>query len=152
MSSETLVFLASDHAGINLRSFLCERLQSCYNVEDLGVNSPESVDYPDIAELLVKRLQGSPASARGILICGTGIGMSMKANRVPGIRAAVCVNDYMARLSRAHNDANVLCLGARVLGTELSLSIARVFLETPFEGGRHKRRVDKIDGKDSSQC
>jgi ribose 5-phosphate isomerase B len=87
----------------------------------------------------------SEEGAKGILICGTGIGMSMTANRFPGIRAALCVNEYHARMSRAHNDSNVLILGGRVLGTDLALSIMQAWLETPFEGGRHQRRIDLMD-------
>ena len=111
---------------------------------DLGPTEAKSVDYPDFAKLVCGKVLDTPDSA-GILVCGTGIGMSMAANRVPGIRAALCVNEYLARMTRLHNDANVLCLGERVIGTGLAVSIADVFLETAFEGGRHQRRVDLIE-------
>ncbi|MDQ1284633.1 MAG: ribose 5-phosphate isomerase, partial [Thermodesulfobacteriota bacterium] len=101
-------------------------------------------DYPNFAHNVCKNVRSNPGNL-GILICGTGIGMSMAANRFKGIRAALCANEYQARMSKAHNDANVLCLGSRVIGQDLALSIIRVWLESEFEGGRHQRRVDLIE-------
>ena len=112
-------------------------------VDDQGTYSEESVDYPDYAKKVSEVvLRGA---AVGILICGTGIGISMAANRHPGIRAALCENEFTARMARAHNDANILCMGGRVVGTALAESIVNTFLSTSFEGGRHARRVDKIE-------
>ena len=114
-----------------------------YNVEDLGPYTPESVDYPTYAEKVGKAVVADKASL-GILICGTGIGMSLAANKVKGVRAAACSEVYSAKLTRQHNDANILCLGARVIGIETAKMMVDAFVETEFEGGRHKRRVDMI--------
>ncbi|MEZ4272002.1 MAG: ribose 5-phosphate isomerase B [Myxococcota bacterium] len=139
------LFLASDHAGAALRAQIIEHLrQSGREVVDLGPEAGQSVDYPDYA-LKVSREVAAHKDALGILVCGTGIGMSMTANRVTGIRAAACTHEYMARMARAHNDANVLCLGERVIGTGVALGIVDTFLATEFEGGRHSRRVSLID-------
>jgi ribose 5-phosphate isomerase B len=116
-------------------------------VEDLGPFTTESVDYPDYAVQVAEAVAAGRARA-GILVCGTGIGISMAANKMPGIRAAVCRTEYEARMARAHNDANVLCLGDRVTGLGLGAAIVEVFLSTPFEGGRHARRVAKVDALD----
>jgi ribose 5-phosphate isomerase B len=121
--------------------------------KDLGVNSPESVDYP----ILGRRAAEGVASGeyeRGILLCGTGVGMALSANKVRGIRCVVCSDCYTAKLSRLHNDANILALGARVVGPDLARMIARIWLETPFEGGRHARRVEMIMNieRDSSRA
>ena len=115
---------------------------------DLGIDTPDPVDYPLIARRLAEEIAADP-SLRGIVICGTGIGVSIVANRVPGVRAALCHDAYTAEMSRRHNDANVLCLGGRVLGSGVAEQIVRVFLDTRFEGGRHARRVQLIDGPDS---
>jgi ribose 5-phosphate isomerase B len=142
------VIAASDHAGLGLRAEAVKTARARgYEVEDLGPFSTESVDYPDYAKALAEAVAAGKARA-GILVCGTGIGMSMAANKMPGIRAAVCRTEYEARMARAHNDANVLCLGDRVTGLGLGAAIVEVFLTTPFEGGRHGRRVDKIDALD----
>lgn len=139
------VFLGSDHAGVALKAALVAHLQAAgHDVVDLGPAEAKSVDYPDFAKLVCRRVLDTPEAA-GILVCGTGIGMSMAANRMPGIRAALCVNEYLARMTRLHNDANVLCLGERVVGVGLAAAIADVFLATDFEGGRHRRRVDLIE-------
>ncbi|WP_029460846.1 ribose 5-phosphate isomerase B [Solidesulfovibrio alcoholivorans] len=139
------VFLGSDHAGLNLKAALVAHLAAAgHKVVDLGPTEATSVDYPDFAKLVCRNVLDAPESA-GILVCGTGIGMSIAANRIGGIRAALCVNEYLARMTRLHNDANVLCLGERVIGAGLAASIADVFLETGFEGGRHQRRVDLIE-------
>jgi len=138
------VALGADHAGYPLKEKIKTFLQrEGYGVLDLGTHSTESVHYPYFAREVARAVLEGRAD-RGILVCGTGIGMCITANKFPGIRAALCTNEYMARMSRLHNDANVLCLGERVLGVELALSIVKAFLETPFEGGRHEVRVNLI--------
>lgn len=140
-----MIVLASDHAGVALKALLLRLLdERGLEHEDLGPADETSVDYPDFAHLLASRI-ASGGAQRGILICGTGIGMSMAANRHPGVRAALCHDAYTAEMARRHNDANVLCLGARVLGDGLALQVVGVFLDTAFEGGRHQRRVGKIE-------
>lgn len=138
-----LVHLASDHAGYALKDLLARELSGRgFTVKDHGTDSGESCDYPVFAHRLCSAVLSE--GGRGILVCGSGIGMSMAANRHEGIRAALCATELHARLSRRHNDANVLCLGARITGEELALAIMAAFLETGFEGGRHQRRVDQI--------
>ena len=138
------VAIACDHAGVSLKRHLVELLRARgHEVLDLGTDGPESVDYPDYA-LKVAEEVSAARSDTGILICGTGIGMSLAANKVPGIRAAVATSPYMARMARAHNDANVLCLGARVIGEGEAEEIVDVWLATTAQGGRHALRVDKI--------
>ena len=138
------IFLSSDHAGFELKekikSFL---IDNNFEYEDLGCSSLEPVDYPDFAKLLSKKIKDKNNS-KGILFCGTGIGISMAANRFPHIRAALCTSVEMASKSRKHNDANVLALGGRILEEKLALEIVKVFLQTDFEAGRHSSRVDKI--------
>jgi len=138
------VIAGSDHAGLALRAEALKVARELgFEVEDLGPFSGESVDYPDYA----RRVAEGVASGRarlGLLVCGTGIGMSIAANKVRGIRAALCRTEYEARMARAHNDANVLCLGERVLGAGQAGAVVKAFLEQPFEGGRHQKRVDKI--------
>ncbi len=141
---ETRLAIASDHGGFELKRVLIEHLRaSDYEVLDLGTEGPASVDYPDFAERLCKAILAGQAE-RGILICGTGIGMSITANKFKGIYAALCTNEFMARLSREHNDSNVLCLGGRVIGDEVAKGIVDVWLNTSFAGGRHSRRTGKI--------
>jgi ribose 5-phosphate isomerase B len=138
------IAIASDHAGFELKAALIEELKSAgAAVLDLGTNAPDSVDYPDFANALAKALHDGRA-AFGVLVCGTGIGISMAANRHKGIRAAHCRDTTDARLARQHNDANVLALGARTTGPEVAKDCLRIFLATAFEGGRHQRRVDKL--------
>ena len=137
------IHLASDHAGFDLKATLAQHLTGlCYEVIDDGTYSKDSCDYPVFAHKLCEavELENCP----GILICGTGIGMSLAANRHPGIRAALCTTELHARFGRRHNNANVLCLGARVTGVELALAIVGTFLENQFEGGRHQRRLDLL--------
>ena len=135
------IALGCDHGGFGLKQEILSYLQQAgYAVNDLGCHSEESVDYPDFAERVCAAI-GSRKADRGILICGTGIGMSMAANRYRHIRAALCQEPFSARMSREHNDANVLCLGGRVLGPSLALDIVRVWLATEFAGGRHLRRI-----------
>ena len=138
------IFLSSDHAGFDLKekvkSFL---IDNNFEYEDLGCSSLEPVDYPDFAKLLSKKIKDNNNS-KGILFCGTGIGISMAANRFPHIRAALCTSIEMASKSRKHNNANVLALGGRILEDNLALEIVKEFLYTDFEAGRHSLRVDKI--------
>lgn len=143
MASERIA-IAADHAGVDLKAALSDVLRARgYDVLDLGTNGPESVDYPDFAGKLAAALADGQAS-RGVLVCGTGIGISIAANRHPHIRAALCHNATDARLARQHNDANVLALGARTTGAEVARDCLEAFLDTAFEGGRHQRRVDKM--------
>ncbi len=138
------IFLSSDHGGFELKEktkgFL---IDNNFEYEDLGCSSLKPVDYPDFAKLLSKKLKDNNDSM-GILFCGTGIGISMAANRFPHIRAALCTSVEMASKSRKHNDANVLALGGRILEKKLALEIVKEFLQTEFEAGRHSLRVNKI--------
>lgn len=137
--------LGSDHAGFERKEELKQVLQAsgCTFV-DLGTHTTDSVDYPDFARAVAEHVQLGKAK-QGLLICGTGIGVSMTANKVPGIRAALACTPFMAEMARAHNDANVLCLGARVTDTAVSRAILAAWLGASFEGGRHARRVAKIE-------
>jgi ribose 5-phosphate isomerase B len=138
------IAIASDHAGLSLKEELKQLLgERCVEVEDLGTYNGESVDYPDFASKLARGVAGRTWPL-GVLICGTGIGMSIVANKYRGVRAALCTTEFEARMARAHNDANVLCLGGRVVGPGLARAILAAFLDQPFEGGRHQRRIDKI--------
>lgn len=138
------IAIASDHAGVSLKETLKEALGARgFLVNDLGPHSKDSVDYPDFAARLTKLVAGHKGS-RGILICGSGIGMSMAANRVKGIRAALCRSVEDAQLARAHNDANVLCLGERMTDAGTAKDILDAFLTTSFDGGRHQARVEKM--------
>lgn len=138
------IAIASDHAGYPLKRELDEELQRLgYEVLNLGTDGPESVDYPDFGHALAELVAAGEVE-RGVLVCGTGIGISIAANRNPRVRAALCHDATSARLSRQHNDANVLVLGARLTGVEVALDCLRVFLDTAFEGGRHERRVAKL--------
>lgn len=135
------VAVGCDHGGFTLKREIVRYLLGAgHEVNDVGCPSEESVDYPEFAERVCAAVLGGQ-SARGILICGTGIGMAMAANRHRQIRAALCHEPFSARMSREHNDANVLCLGGRVLGPSLALEIVRVWMETGFAGGRHLRRI-----------
>ena len=136
--------IASDHAGFHLKEYLKKRMEDWgYKVIDMGTNSEKSVDYPDYAYSLSKRVSDGEIPF-GVLICGTGIGMCMTANKVKGIRAALCWNEYTAKLSRLHNNANILCLGGRVITPEVADGILKVWLGESFEGGRHGKRLEKI--------
>jgi ribose 5-phosphate isomerase B len=135
--------IGCDHAGLALKTELLDALKGRAEVQDLGTTSSESVDYPDFASK-VARAVGKGEVERGVLVCGTGIGMSIVANKFRGVRAALCTSELEARMARAHNDANVLCLGQRVIGPGQARAILDVFLATPFEGGRHAQRVKKI--------
>jgi ribose 5-phosphate isomerase B len=134
----------SDHAGLGLRAEGVKIARAAgFEVEDLGPFSGESVDYPDYARQVAEAVAAGRARL-GLLVCGTGIGMSIAANKVKGVRAAHCTSEYEARMARMHNDANVLCVGERVVGLGLGGAIVKAFLETPFEGGRHEKRVQKM--------
>ncbi len=138
------VVLASDHAGLKLRAEAVEAVRKAgFEPDDLGPLTADSVDYPDYAAKVAHAVTSGGARF-GVLVCGTGIGMSIAANKVRGARAALCTTEFEARMARAHNDANVLCLGERVVGGGLGAAIVRAFLEQSFEGGRHERRVAKI--------
>jgi ribose 5-phosphate isomerase B len=138
------IVIASDHAGLSLKAELLEALHGGgHGVEDLGAFTGESVDYPDFASRAAQAVAGGAADL-GVLVCGTGIGMSIVANKHRGVRAALCTSEFEARMARAHNDANVLCLGQRVVGPGLGRAILEAFIGMPFEGGRHQRRVQKI--------
>lgn len=138
------IALANDHAAIALKPAILKMLNELgYTILDLGTNSPDSVDYPDYGHLMAHTLLEKKADL-GIIICGTGIGISIAANRHPGIRAALCHNQFTAEMARKHNDANVLALGARVVDEETALACIRTFLSTSFENGRHKKRVEKL--------
>ena len=139
-----MIALGCDHAGVQLKGAIAELLAS-RGVEhrDYGTYDQASCDYPDYAERVGRAVAAGEAE-RGILVCGTGVGISIAANKIEGVRAALCADTFTAHMSREHNDANVLCLGARVVGTGLALDIVSTWLEARFEGGRHQRRVDKI--------
>lgn len=140
------IALGSDHGGYDLKLAVAELLgEQGHEIVDCGCFSRDSVDYPDIAEVACKKIENGFAD-RGILICGTGIGMSIAANRHNTLRAALCHDEFTARLCREHNDANMLCLGARVTGEGVALEIVKTFLATEFEGGRHQRRVALLGG------
>ena len=135
------IAIGCDHGGIGLKGELVQLLQELgHAVEDKGCFSTESVDYPEFAKAVCAQVRNGSCE-RGILICGTGVGMSMVANRFEGIRAGLCNELFTARMSREHNDANVLCLGARVVGPGLAVEIVRVWVGTEFAGGRHQRRI-----------
>ena len=140
------IAIGADHAGFILKDHLRARLaEAGHELADFGPHSAESVDYPDYAALVAQAVAGGSAE-RGILVCGSGIGMAIAANRVLGVRAAACIDLYSAELCRQHNDANVLTLGSRIVALPLAEAILDRFLATPFEGGRHARRVAKLDG------
>ncbi len=138
------LIIGSDHGGFFLKNKIIEHLKNeNYDVEDVGCYSTDSCDYPDIAKLVCKKV--ITEQALGILVCGTGIGMSIYANKIKGIRASHCTDTFSARLTRQHNDSNVLCLGERITGFGLALDIVDEWLNASFEGGRHQRRVDMIN-------
>lgn len=138
------IAMGNDHSAVELKTIIKEHLQGKgYEVLDLGTNSTESCDYPEYGEKVGCAVASGEADL-GIAICGTGLGISLAANKVKGIRACVCSEPYTARMSRLHNNCNVLCFGARVVGSELAKMIVDEWLATEFEGGRHQRRVDLI--------
>ncbi len=138
------IAIATDHAGVRLKNKIKEHLQKIgINVLDLGTDTEDRVDYPDYANKMVEEIIEKTVS-KGILICGTGIGMSIAANRSSDIRAALCFNEFMAERARSHNDANILVLGSKICEDEVSLKMVDLFLHTQFEGGRHTGRLAKI--------
>ena len=140
-----------DHAAVAMKNEIVRDLRAAgMQVEDVGTLNLDSVDYPDLAALVAARV-ASGAADLGIALCGTGIGVAIAANKVHGIRAAVCHDVTTARLSRQHNDANVLCMGARIIGPSVAADIVKEWLAAGFEGGRHKRRVDKIEALEAAQ-
>lgn len=146
-----MLAIGSDHGGYALKEEIKKYLDSKgIAYEDFGTLTGESCDYPDIAQAACKAI-ASGRCERGILICGTGIGISMAANKVKGIRAACCSDYFSAKYTRLHNDANVLCMGGRVVGPGLATELVEVFLNTAFEGGRHQRRIDKISAIEAAQ-
>ena len=137
------IAIGADHGGFQLKEKVARMLEQLgHRVEDTGCHSSDSVDYPDFADPVVAKVAEGECD-RGILICGTGIGMSLAANRNRKIRAANCHDEYTARMSREHNDANILCLGARVIGEGVAVDLVKVWLDTPFAGGRHQQRIAK---------
>ena len=140
---KTLI-VGSDHAGLELkRELLGVAAELGYEVVDIGTHTSDSTDYPDYAHQVASAV--GRGEGLGLLVCGTGIGMSMAANRHPGVRAAVCSDVFSASMTRQHNDANVLCIGARVVGAGLAAEVLKAFLSASFEGGRHERRVNKLE-------
>ena len=146
-----MIFIGSDHAGFELKEFLKKYLEK-NNIDftDVGCYNIQNVDYPDIAKEVCQAIIDGKAE-KGILVCGTGIGISIAANKFNGIRAALCSDTYSAKLTRLHNDANVLCMGGRVIGQGLAQDITDVFLKTEFEGGRHLNRIKKISNIESER-
>lgn len=139
-----MIGIGSDHGGFELKGYITKYLkEKGYEVKDYGAYSEDSIDYPDCAAPVCKAVQSGEIE-KGILICGTGIGISIAANKYKGIRAALCADVYSAKMSRQHNNAQILCLGGRVTGRELAYMIVDTWLTTEFEGGRHEKRVEKI--------
>ncbi len=139
-----MIAIGCDHGGLELKNAIVEHIKARgIGVNDLGIYENKSVDYPDIALPVCKEVQNG-AAEKAILVCGTGIGMSIAANKLKGIRAAVCTDHFSTKFTRLHNNTNVLCLGGRVIGPGLALELVDLFLDTPFEGGRHQTRIDKI--------
>lgn len=138
------IIIGSDHGGFELKNEIIKHLENLgYEISDLGCYSKESCDYPIIAKDVAEEVLAN--KCRGMLVCGTGIGMSITANRYEGIRASHCTDTFTARMTRMHNDSNILCLGERITGIGLALDIVDVWLKTEFEGGRHLKRIEMID-------
>lgn len=145
MASNQKIFVGADHAGFQLKNKLVESLKAEFpnsSIEDLGCHSEQSVDYPNFAKAVAEKVVAS--NGLGILVCGSGIGMAISANKIHGARAASSWDATSARLCRQHNDANIVCIGSRLTGPEVALELTKVFLNTEFEDGRHSRRVDMI--------
>jgi len=140
-----MIFIGSDHGGFDLKTEIIDFLKNELKeeVKNMGCFSKDSVDYPDIAKIVCDEVLKN--NSIGILICGTGIGISIAANKIHGIRCALCSNEYSAMMAKKHNNANVLALGGRVIGIELAKNIVKTFLQNDFEGGRHQKRIDKIN-------
>jgi ribose 5-phosphate isomerase B len=144
------IAIGSDHAGYPLKEEIMKHLKN-HEIQDMGTHSTDSCDYPDCIAPVGEAVRDGNADL-GIVICGSGIGASLVANKIHGIRAALCFNSYMAEMSRKHNNANVLALGARVIGLDVAFHIVDTWLATDFEGGRHQRRVEKIHDVETRQC
>ena len=144
------IAIGSDHAGVHLKKLIIEKFKDI-DFDDVGTHSEDSCDYPDYAAKACYKVRDGLADA-GIVICGSGVGISIAANKVKGIRAALCFNSYMAEMSKRHNNANVLALGARVIGQDVALDIVEKWIKAPFEGGRHQNRIDKITGIENKEC
>lgn len=138
------IAIGCDHAGLTMKRVLLKSVLSDYTVVDFGTDFEEPIDYPDIAQQVASKVASGEVE-RGILICGTGIGMAIAAGKTKGVRAATCTEPFSAEMSRRHNDANILCLGGRVTGHAMAQKIVEVWFSTPFEAGRHTRRVQKIE-------
>ncbi|MDE6868891.1 MAG: ribose 5-phosphate isomerase B [Clostridia bacterium] len=146
------IAIACDHGGLNLKKEIIKYLtEKGYGYRDFGTDSTDSCDYPDFALLAAEAVANGECD-KGIVVCSTGIGVSIVANKVPGVRCAHCHDSYCAEFTRLHNDANVLALGEKVVGTGYALKIVDTFLSTEFEGGRHQRRVDKISAIEKKYC
>ena len=146
-----MIAIGSDHGGVNLKALIKNFVESKgYEAVDFGTFDNASCDYPDYAKKVCDAVVDGEAEC-GILVCGTGIGMSLAANKVKGIRAAVCGDYFSAKFTRAHNDSNILCLGQRVVGEGLAIELVKIFLATEFEGGRHATRVNKIEEIENEQ-
>ena len=143
------ILIASDHAGFILKNKLINYFRNKFEFTDFGTNSEESVDYPDFAHKLANEI--STKNLSGILICGSGVGMSMVANRYKNVRAALCLNESMAKLSRQHNDANILVLGSRLISYEEAIKCFTMFFKSEFEGGRHQARLEKFNHIESNK-
>ena len=145
------IAIASDHAGFEAKQKIIDYLKSeGYETKDFGTYSTDSCDYPDFAYLAASAVASGEAE-RGVLICGTGIGISIAANKVKGVRCATCTDEFCAEFSRRHNDAQMISMGARVISVEKMISLVKIFLSTDFEGGRHNRRVNKISAIESGE-
>ena len=145
------IAIGSDHAGYHLKEELADHLREAgHDVEDLGTHSEESVDYPDFGALVARTVVAGKADY-GVCVCGTGIGIGIAANKVPGVRAATVHDVTSARLSREHNDANVVCVGARLTGPQAAADAIDAFLGAEFEGGRHQRRIDRISSIEAEE-
>ncbi len=145
MAQTSKFYIAADHAGFDLKQHLIKSFPEL-KIEDLGTHNPDRVDYPDFADRVASKIESDP-NAVGILVCGSGQGMAIRANRYPKVRAALCWSEEVAQLSREHNNANILCVGSRFTAPALAELILKKFLSTEFEGGRHSGRVDKLSGK-----
>ena len=145
-----VVAIGCDHAGLSLKKLIIDTFTDI-EFKDLGTYSEDSCDYPDYCGAVGESVAGGD-SELGVVICGSGVGASISANKVHGIRASLCFNEYMAEMTRKHNDSNVLALGARIIGTDLALSIVKTYFAHEFEGGRHQRRVDKMTAIEDKQC
>ena len=153
VTNKQAIYMGSDHAGFAMKRWLVEELRKANPslvFHDLGTQSESSCDYPDFAKIVAEKV--IETGSRGILVCGTGTGMSIAANKVKGIRAAVAYHTTSARLSREHNDANILCLGSRLIGQEVALDACRIWLNTEFAGGRHQQRIEKVRKLEEGSC